>query len=34
MGHQFLWEEFQIIPDIAWEIDAFGHSAVNAELFA
>jgi alpha-mannosidase len=33
-GHLFLKSEFGIVPKIAWHIDEFGHSAVNAMLFA
>ena len=34
VGHEFLWREFKYAPIIAWNIDEFGHSAVNADLFA
>jgi alpha-mannosidase len=34
MGRYFLKKEFNIEPKIAWHIDAFGHSSVNAKLFA
>ena len=34
MGRQFLFKEFGIIPKIAWHVDEFGHSSVNAKLFA
>ena len=33
-GHKFLKKEFGITPKIGWMIDAFGHSATNAALFA
>jgi len=33
-GHSFLKKEFNVIPKIGWMIDAFGHSAANAALFA
>jgi hypothetical protein len=29
-----LKEEFDIIPNIAWFIDEFGHSSTNAELLS
>jgi hypothetical protein len=29
-----LYNEFGIVPTVAWLIDEFGHSSVNAELFA
>jgi alpha-mannosidase len=34
VGHQFLQKEFGIKPRVGWMIDAFGHSAGNAALFA
>ena len=34
IGHQFLLEEFGIIPKTAWYIDSFGHSAGNAHLMS
>ena len=34
IGHKFLYEEFGIVPKVAWLIDEFGHSSVNAELFS
>jgi alpha-mannosidase len=34
MGHQFLKKEFGVTPRVGWMIDAFGHSAANAALFA
>jgi lysosomal alpha-mannosidase len=34
MGHAFLKKEFCVRPKIGWTIDAFGHSAANAALFA
>ena len=27
-------DTFGLVPKIAWHVDAFGHSAVNAKLFA
>ncbi|XP_074275154.1 putative alpha-mannosidase At5g13980 [Silene latifolia] len=32
LGHQFLKKEFGAIPRIGWQIDPFGHSAVQAYL--
>ncbi|KAK8465738.1 hypothetical protein PHAVU_009G161600 [Phaseolus vulgaris] len=32
LGHQFLKEEFGVTPRIGWQIDPFGHSAVQAYL--
>ncbi|KAG6527679.1 hypothetical protein ZIOFF_009805 [Zingiber officinale] len=32
LGHQFLKQEFGQVPRIAWQIDPFGHSAVQAYL--
>ncbi|XP_073007335.1 alpha-mannosidase At3g26720-like [Typha latifolia] len=32
LGHRFLKEEFGQIPRIGWQIDPFGHSAVQAYL--
>jgi alpha-mannosidase len=34
VGHQFLKEEFNIKPEIGWDIDTFGHSDTNTRLFA
>lgn len=34
VGHQFLKEEFGVIPKTGWHIDAFGHSTTNARLFS
>ena len=33
-GHDFLQEEFGCTPTIGWQLDPFGHSAVNARLMA
>jgi len=33
IGHQFLWEEFQVRPKIGWMLDEFGHSEANAALY-
>ncbi|XP_061358592.1 probable alpha-mannosidase At5g13980 isoform X1 [Gastrolobium bilobum] len=32
LGHRFLKEEFGVTPRIGWQIDPFGHSAVQAYL--
>ncbi|XP_021298038.1 probable alpha-mannosidase At5g13980 [Herrania umbratica] len=32
LGHRFIKEEFGVIPRIGWQIDPFGHSAVQAYL--
>jgi alpha-mannosidase len=32
LGHRFIKEEFGQIPRIGWQIDPFGHSAVQAYL--
>ncbi|KAK9749896.1 hypothetical protein RND81_02G158800 [Saponaria officinalis] len=32
LGHQFLKKEFGVAPRIGWQIDPFGHSAVQAYL--
>lgn len=34
IGHQFLWEEFQVRPKIGWMLDEFGHSEANAALYS
>ena len=33
VGHDFLWREFKVIPKVAWQADAFGHSSENAKIF-
>lgn len=32
LGHQFIKDEFGKIPRVGWQIDPFGHSAVQAYL--
>lgn len=32
LGHRYIKEEFGQIPRIGWQIDPFGHSAVQAYL--
>ncbi|XP_073018225.1 probable alpha-mannosidase At5g13980 isoform X1 [Primulina eburnea] len=32
LGHRFLKEDFNVTPRIGWQIDPFGHSAVQAYL--
>ena len=34
VGHQFLLEEFNVVPKTAWFIDSFGHSAGNAYMMS
>jgi len=34
IGHQFLMENFNYIPEIGWHIDPFGHASAQAALFA
>jgi alpha-mannosidase len=33
VGHQWLKENFNVIPRNAWHCDPFGHSSVMNELF-
>ncbi|KAL7191623.1 hypothetical protein ACSBR2_023661 [Camellia fascicularis] len=33
LGHRFIKEEFNVTPRVGWQIDPFGHSAVQAYLF-
>lgn len=32
LGHRFIKKEFDVTPRIGWQIDPFGHSAVQAYL--
>lgn len=32
LGHKFIKNEFGQIPRVGWQIDPFGHSAVQAYL--
>ncbi|KAI8018947.1 putative alpha-mannosidase [Camellia lanceoleosa] len=32
LGHRFIKEEFNVTPRVGWQIDPFGHSAVQAYL--
>lgn len=34
LGHRYIKQEFGIIPRIGWQIDPFGHSAVQAYLLS
>ena len=31
LGHRFILEQFGVVPRIGWQIDPFGHSAVQAK---
>eukprot|EP00899_Mesostigma_viride_P025314 jgi/Mesvir1/5968/Mv00723-RA.2 len=33
-GHRFLMEQFGVTPRVGWQIDPFGHSAVQASLLS
>lgn len=32
LGHRFLKQQFDYVPTVGWQIDPFGHSAVQAYL--
>lgn len=32
LGHRYLKQQFNVTPRIGWQIDPFGHSAVQAYL--
>jgi alpha-mannosidase len=32
LGHRYIKEQFGTVPRIGWQIDPFGHSAVQAYL--
>lgn len=34
LGHEFLEREFNIHPEIGWQIDTFGHSTTQAALLS
>jgi alpha-mannosidase len=34
LGHRFLLKEFGVRPTIGWQVDPFGHSSGNADLYA
>lgn len=34
LGHRYIKQQFGIIPRIGWQIDPFGHSAVQAYLLS
>ncbi|CAD8084472.1 unnamed protein product [Paramecium primaurelia] len=34
LGHQWILDRFQIKPTIGWQLDPFGHTSAQAELFA
>ena len=33
IGHEFLRKTFNLTPRTSWQIDPFGHSAVNARIY-
>ena len=34
LGRKFLHEEFGVMPTIGWQLDPFGHTETNADLFS
>jgi len=34
LGHKFLLDTFNVIPEVGWHIDPFGHASAQAALFA
>lgn len=34
LGHRYIKEQFNVTPRIGWQIDPFGHSAVQAYLLS
>ena len=34
LGHKFLVETFGVKPKVGWQLDSFGHSSANADLFS
>lgn len=34
LGRDFTTKEFGVVPNIAWQLDPFGHAPTNAKLFA
>ena len=33
LGRKFLLEEFGVVPTIGWQLDPFGHTETNADLY-
>ena len=34
LGHQYILNNFGVIPEIGWHIDPFGHTSSQAALFS